>query len=65
MSEETRSRNAPQPAPLVEVWRGPLVESRHRGHVAAVDGRGRLVARLGEPEAVTFMRSSAKPHQAI
>ncbi|HEV3469946.1 MAG TPA: asparaginase [Pyrinomonadaceae bacterium] len=65
MSEETRTRHAPRPAPLVEVRRGPLVESRHRGHVAAVDGRGRLVARLGEPEAVTFMRSSAKPHQAI
>ena len=26
------------PASLVEVWRGPIVESRHRGHLAAVDG---------------------------
>ena len=59
---ETR---APRAAPLVEVWRGPLVESRHRGHAAAVDGEGRLVASLGEPETVTFMRSSAKMHQAI
>jgi L-asparaginase II len=55
----------PRPEPLVEVWRGGVVESRHRGHVVAVDGRGRVVARLGEPEAVTYLRSSAKPHQAV
>ena len=55
----------PRPAPLVEVRRGTIVESRHRGHVAAVDGVGRLVARLGEPETVTYLRSSAKPFQAV
>ena len=55
----------PQPAPLVEVRRGALTESRHRGHIAAVDPEGNIVARLGEPEMVTFLRSSAKPHQAI
>ena len=52
-------------APLVEVTRGPFVESRHRGHVAAVDGAGRVVAQLGAPETVTFLRSSAKPFQAV
>ncbi len=65
MSEKTRTGDGPRSAPLVEVWRGPLVESRHRGHVAAVDGAGRIVARLGEPETPTFMRSSAKPLQAL
>ncbi len=50
---------------LVEVWRGPLVESRHRGHLAAVDGSGETVAELGSPEVVTFVRSSGKPFQAI
>lgn len=55
----------PQAAPLVEVRRGPIVESRHRGHVAAVDGAGKLVAFLGEPETVTYLRSSAKPFQAL
>jgi L-asparaginase II len=54
-----------EPAPLVEVWRGRLVESRHRGHVVALDGDGRVVARLGSPETVTYLRSSAKPHQAV
>lgn len=52
-------------APLVEVWRGPLIESLHRGHLVAVDGNGKTVAELGAPETVTFIRSSGKPFQAI
>jgi L-asparaginase II len=50
---------------LVEAWRGPIVESRHRGHLIAVDGRGRTVASLGAPETVTYVRSSGKPFQAL
>ena len=65
MKPENQSQPAPKPAPLVEVWRGPIVESRHRGHIAAVDGDGHLVASLGEPETVTYLRSSGKPFQAI
>jgi L-asparaginase II len=65
MDEEKESQDIPQPAPLVEVWRGAIVESRHRGHVAVVDGDGKLVARLGEPETVTYLRSSGKPFQAL
>jgi L-asparaginase II len=53
------------PASLVEVWRGPIVESRHRGHLSAVDGAGHTVAALGSPETVTYVRSSGKPFQAI
>jgi L-asparaginase II len=52
-------------APLVEVTRGALTESRHRGHVIAVDGKGQTVAFLGTADAVTYLRSSAKPFQAI
>ncbi len=65
MNPENKNHPAPNPAPLVEVWRGSIVESRHRGHVAAVEGDGRLVAYLGEPETVTYLRSSAKPFQAV
>lgn len=65
MSSQASNAKIPRPAPLVEIWRGSIVESRHRGHVAAVDGDGRPIARLGEPETVTYLRSSAKPHQAI
>ena len=53
------------PAPLVEVRRGDIVESRHRGHIIAVDADGHVVARLGAPEMVTYLRSSAKPFQSM
>ncbi len=53
------------PAQLVEVWRGSLIESRHRGHLIAVDGSGQTIASLGSPHTVTFLRSSAKPFQAL
>jgi L-asparaginase II len=50
---------------LVEQRRGSVVESRHRVHVAVVDGAGAVVARAGEPELITFWRSAAKPFQAL
>lgn len=65
LEEETETPRVPQPAPLAEVWRGAVVESRHRGHIAAVDSEDNLVARLGEPETVTYLRSSGKPFQAL
>ncbi len=40
------------------------MESRHTVHVAAVRD-GELVDSAGDPELVTFMRSSAKPFQAL
>jgi L-asparaginase II len=49
----------------VEVTRGGITESRHRGHIVAVEPDGAIVAFLGVPEIVTYLRSSAKPHQAI
>lgn len=55
----------PAPEPLVEVRRGGITESRHRGHIVAVVPDGQIVALLGAPETVTYLRSSAKPHQAI
>ncbi|HWJ03582.1 MAG TPA: asparaginase [Verrucomicrobiae bacterium] len=50
---------------VVEVTRGPLVESVHRGSIAVADAAGNLMAWLGDPEIVTYYRSSAKPIQAI
>jgi L-asparaginase II len=64
MSNENDSAYGPS-ASLVEVWRGPIVESRHRGHIAAVTGAGKMVAALGAPDTVTFVRSSGKPFQAL
>src|SRR5215210_6958468 len=65
MSARMRAEESPGPAPLVEVTRGTITESCHRGHVVAVAGDGRVVACLGTPEKVTYLRSASKPQQAI
>jgi L-asparaginase II len=65
MNENSMKRDVPEPAPLVEVRRGAITESRHRGHVTVVDGDGQVVALLGAPETLTYLRSSAKPHQCV
>jgi L-asparaginase II len=49
----------------VEQRRGGVTETVHRVHVAVMDGDGRLVARAGDPDFVTFWRSAAKPFQAM
>jgi L-asparaginase II len=51
--------------PLVEVKRGSITESRHRGHIVAVEPDGNIIASLGAPHNVTYLRSSAKPFQAL
>lgn len=50
---------------LVEVTRGSLVESRHRGLVIAVDGDGRTVFSLGDTDTAVFPRSACKAMQAL
>ena len=46
---------------LVEIRRGGLVESRHRGHVVQVDAKGRVERGVGDPDYVTSLRSAVKP----
>jgi len=53
------------PVPLLELSRGGLTESIHYGHIAVVDPDGRLLASCGDPQTVAFLRSSAKPFQAL
>jgi L-asparaginase II len=50
---------------LVEVTRGNLVESRHRGLVIAVDGDGRTIFSLGDTDSGVFPRSACKAMQAL
>jgi L-asparaginase II len=50
---------------VVEVRRGGRLESEHRGAIAVVGADGRLIAQLGDPELVTYLRSSAKPFQLL
>ncbi|MYZ49981.1 asparaginase [Propylenella binzhouense] len=50
---------------LVEVTRGPLVESRHRASVAVVDAAGTVLWATGDTERPVFPRSAVKPLQAL
>jgi L-asparaginase II len=50
---------------LVEVLRGGVVESFHRGAFAVVDARGTTVAALGDVERPVFPRSAVKALQAL
>lgn len=50
---------------LVHVYRGNYVESIHYGSVVVVDASGKLLKSVGDPRFKTFIRSSAKPVQAL
>jgi len=50
---------------LVEVLRGKVVESRHRGAVAVADADGALVLEVGDIERPVFPRSAVKAIQAL
>ena len=50
---------------LVEAWRGPAVESQHRGAFAVVDAAGVVVASLGDIGRPVFPRSAIKVLQAL
>ena len=60
-----RDSLARQAVPLARVYRGKTLESVHAGHVAVVDRSGRIVFAAGDPDVVTFTRSSLKPLQAL
>ncbi|KAA3643006.1 MAG: asparaginase [Chloroflexi bacterium] len=51
--------------PVFELTRGDTPESQHYGVVAVVNAQGELVASVGDPDMVTFTRSTAKPFQAL
>jgi L-asparaginase II len=51
--------------PLTHVYRGPYLESVHRGSIAVVDSNGKLLAFAGDPALRACLRSAAKPFQAI
>jgi L-asparaginase II len=50
---------------LVEITRGELVESIHRGSIAIADADGRIAFALGDIETPVYPRSSLKPIQAL
>src|SRR5436190_19885437 len=50
---------------LVEVTRGPLLETRHRGAVAVCDADGNTALAVGDVSALVFPRSAVKALQAL
>lgn len=51
--------------PMVEIWRGGLLESLHRGHAVICAADGSIVEAWGDPRAVIYPRSSCKMLQAL
>ena len=50
---------------VARTYRGAIPDLEHHGRVAVVDWRGRLLWYYGDPRALTFARSGAKPMQAV
>ncbi len=50
---------------MVDVWRGALVESRHRGRAVVADAAGRVIEAWGDPDAPIYPRSAVKALQAL
>src|SRR5262249_24516016 len=50
---------------LVEVSRGSLLESRHRGAIAVIDAHSRAVFIVGDVDRPVFPRSAVKALQAL
>ncbi|MCR8825386.1 asparaginase [Pseudosulfitobacter koreensis] len=50
---------------MAEVWRGPFLESVHRGHAVVCDDTGQIVHAWGDPQATVLPRSSSKMLQAL
>ncbi|RJL06452.1 asparaginase [Paracoccus aestuarii] len=53
-----------RPAEMIELWRGDLRESLHRGHAVICDAHG-VVEAWGNPGQVIYPRSSCKMIQAL
>ena len=54
-----------QPVPMVEIWRGPFLESMHSGHAVICDGNGAIVEAWGDPGMNVLSRSASKMIQAL
>ena len=54
-----------KPIPMVELWRGGLLESTHQGHAVLCDEAGQIVQAWGDPGRIIFPRSSCKMIQAL
>lgn len=51
--------------PLIELWRGDILESLHRGHAVVAHDTGELIETWGRADALIYPRSSCKMVQAL
>lgn len=58
-------RPLPGDEPLAALWRGTIIESVHRGRAVFCDPAGVILEAIGDPEGYVYVRSSAKPFQAL
>lgn len=62
----TQDPMTPIPArPMIELWRGGLLESTHCGHAVICDASGSITQAWGDPATVIFPRSACKMIQAL
>lgn len=54
-----------QPIPMLEIWRGDLLESQHLGHAVVCDSSGQVIESWGDDKKVIYPRSSCKMLQAL
>ena len=50
---------------LIEITRGNIVESNHRGSFAIIDDQKRVVSSAGDIDRLVYPRSAVKPIQAL
>lgn len=55
----------PKPEPMVNILRGPFVESQHLGHAVIANAKGEVIESWGDPGKIILPRSSAKMLQAL
>lgn len=60
-----KGKSMGNPTNLVELWRGGRMESVHAGHAVVMHSRGDIIRSWGDPDHVTYPRSSAKMLQAL
>lgn len=50
---------------LVHEYRGGVLENVHYGAISVVNEHGEIIHQVGDPKHMTFLRSAAKPFQAL
>ena len=58
-------QDLPSDAPIAAVWRGDHIESVHRGRQVVYSLGGKVLDSLGDPRCYVYLRSTAKPFQAL